>query len=70
MSPISRRKLITGGLVAGAGISGLWAADRVARRYASFRPIMADSTALAKPSPTQSSACSPRIRSRASSRAA
>jgi len=38
MSPISRRKLITGGLVAGAGISGLWAADRVARRYGLVPP--------------------------------
>jgi DMSO/TMAO reductase YedYZ molybdopterin-dependent catalytic subunit len=33
MSPISRRKLITGGAVTAAGVAGLAAADRIARRY-------------------------------------
>jgi DMSO/TMAO reductase YedYZ molybdopterin-dependent catalytic subunit len=38
MSSISRRKLITGGLAATAGVSGLFAASRVARRYGLIPP--------------------------------
>jgi DMSO/TMAO reductase YedYZ molybdopterin-dependent catalytic subunit len=38
MKPISRRKLITTGLVATAGVSGLAAADRLARRYGLIPP--------------------------------
>jgi DMSO/TMAO reductase YedYZ molybdopterin-dependent catalytic subunit len=33
MKPISRRRLITAGLAATAGVAGLAAADRIARRY-------------------------------------
>jgi DMSO/TMAO reductase YedYZ molybdopterin-dependent catalytic subunit len=36
--PISRRKLITSGLAAGAGLAGLAAADRLARRYGLIPP--------------------------------
>lgn len=35
---ISRRKLITTGLAAAAGASGLWTADRLARRYGLIPP--------------------------------
>ncbi|HLJ79168.1 MAG TPA: molybdopterin-dependent oxidoreductase [Acidobacteriaceae bacterium] len=35
---ISRRKLITGGLATVAGASGLWTADRLARRYGLIPP--------------------------------
>lgn len=35
---ISRRRLITTGLAAAAGASGLWAADRLARRYGLLPP--------------------------------
>jgi DMSO/TMAO reductase YedYZ molybdopterin-dependent catalytic subunit len=38
MSPISRRKLLTGGTAAVAGIAGLAAADRIARRYGLIPP--------------------------------
>jgi DMSO/TMAO reductase YedYZ molybdopterin-dependent catalytic subunit len=38
MSPISRRKLITGGLAATAGVAGLAAADRLAHRYGLVPP--------------------------------
>jgi DMSO/TMAO reductase YedYZ molybdopterin-dependent catalytic subunit len=38
MSPISRRKLIAGGVTAVAGVSGLAAADRLARRYGLIPP--------------------------------
>jgi DMSO/TMAO reductase YedYZ molybdopterin-dependent catalytic subunit len=38
MSPISRRKLITGGLVATAGVAGLGAAATVAKRYGLVPP--------------------------------
>jgi DMSO/TMAO reductase YedYZ molybdopterin-dependent catalytic subunit len=38
MKPISRRKLITTGLAATAGVSGLAAADRLARRYGLIPP--------------------------------
>jgi DMSO/TMAO reductase YedYZ molybdopterin-dependent catalytic subunit len=38
MNPISRRKLITGGVAAAAGVSGLAAADRLARRYGLIPP--------------------------------
>src|ERR1700745_770864 len=38
MKPISRRQLITTGLAATAGISGLAAADRLARRYGLVPP--------------------------------
>ena len=38
MSPISRRKLITGGAAVVAGASGLVAADRLARRYGLIPP--------------------------------
>ena len=38
MSPISRRKLITTGVAAVAGVSGLAAADRLARRYGLIPP--------------------------------
>ena len=38
MSPISRRKLITGGAVTAAGIAGLAAADRIAARYGLIPP--------------------------------
>ena len=36
--PISRRKLITNGLAATAGVAGLAAAERVARRYGLIPP--------------------------------
>ena len=49
MSFLSRRKLITGGLVTGAGASGLAVAARLASRYGLSRPIMAVSTLPAKP---------------------
>ncbi len=38
MSPISRRKLLTGGVVTMAGVAGLAAADRIARRYGLIPP--------------------------------
>jgi DMSO/TMAO reductase YedYZ molybdopterin-dependent catalytic subunit len=38
MSPVSRRKLITTGLAAAAGIAGLAVADRLARRYGLVPP--------------------------------
>lgn len=38
MSPISRRKLITGGVVASVGATGLAAAARIARRYGLIPP--------------------------------
>jgi DMSO/TMAO reductase YedYZ molybdopterin-dependent catalytic subunit len=38
MSPISRRKLLTGGAVTAAGVAGLAAADRIARRYGLIPP--------------------------------
>ena len=38
MSPISRRKLITTGLAATAGVAGLAAADHFARRYGLIPP--------------------------------
>ncbi len=38
MSQISRRKLITTGLAAAAGVSGLAVADRIARRYGLIPP--------------------------------
>jgi DMSO/TMAO reductase YedYZ molybdopterin-dependent catalytic subunit len=38
MSSISRRKLITGGLAATAGVAGLTAASRLARRYGLIPP--------------------------------
>ena len=38
MNPISRRKLITGGIAAAAGVSGLAAADRLAQRYGLIPP--------------------------------
>lgn len=38
MSPISRRKLITTGLAATAGVAGLAVADRLARRYGLIPP--------------------------------
>ena len=38
MSQISRRKLITTGLAAAAGVSGLVAAERIARRYGLIPP--------------------------------
>jgi DMSO/TMAO reductase YedYZ molybdopterin-dependent catalytic subunit len=38
MSILSRRKLITGGIAAMAGVSGLTAADRIARRYGLIPP--------------------------------
>lgn len=38
MSPITRRKLIAGSVVAVAGVAGLTAADRIARRYGLIPP--------------------------------
>jgi DMSO/TMAO reductase YedYZ molybdopterin-dependent catalytic subunit len=38
MNPITRRKLITGGVAATAGVAGLAAASRVARRYGLVPP--------------------------------
>ena len=38
MKSISRRKLITGGIAAAAGVSGLAVADRLARRYGLIPP--------------------------------
>ena len=38
MSPISRRKLIAGGAVTAAGVAGLAAADRIARRFGLIPP--------------------------------
>jgi len=38
MTPISRRKLITSGLAAAAGVSGLAVADRLAQRYGLIPP--------------------------------
>jgi DMSO/TMAO reductase YedYZ molybdopterin-dependent catalytic subunit len=38
MSPISRRKLLTGGAVTAAGVAGLAAADRIARRHGLIPP--------------------------------
>ncbi|HEX4007193.1 MAG TPA: molybdopterin-dependent oxidoreductase [Acidobacteriaceae bacterium] len=38
MSPISRRNLIRGGVVAAVGAAGLGAADRIARRYGLIPP--------------------------------
>ena len=38
MSQLSRRKLITGGVAAATGISGLAVADRIARRYGLIPP--------------------------------
>jgi DMSO/TMAO reductase YedYZ molybdopterin-dependent catalytic subunit len=38
MSDLSRRKLITGGIVAGAGVLGLGAAARIAQRYGLVPP--------------------------------
>jgi DMSO/TMAO reductase YedYZ molybdopterin-dependent catalytic subunit len=38
MSPISRRKLLTGGAVTVAGVAGLAAADRIARRHGLIPP--------------------------------
>jgi DMSO/TMAO reductase YedYZ molybdopterin-dependent catalytic subunit len=49
MSPISRRKLIAGGAVTVAGVAGLAAADRIARRYGLIPP---DSSGLYGPGET------------------
>jgi len=49
MSNISRRKLITSGLAAAAGVTGLGVAASLAQRYGLVPPIMAESTASAKP---------------------
>jgi hypothetical protein len=38
MTPMSRRKLITSGLAAGAGVAGLTVAARVAERYGLIPP--------------------------------
>ena len=38
MSPISRRKLLTGGALTVAGVAGLAAADRIARRHGLIPP--------------------------------
>jgi hypothetical protein len=38
MSPISRRKLIAGGMAAVAAVSGLAVTDRMARRYGLIPP--------------------------------
>src|SRR5271155_2957339 len=38
MKTITRRRLITGGVAATAGVAGLAAADRLARRYALIPP--------------------------------
>jgi DMSO/TMAO reductase YedYZ molybdopterin-dependent catalytic subunit len=38
MKPISRRKLLTGGAIATAGVAGLVAADRIAHRYGLVPP--------------------------------
>ena len=38
MNPITRRKLIYGGVAAAAGIGGLAAADRLAKRYGLIPP--------------------------------
>ena len=70
MTPISRRKLITTGLAATAGVAGLAAAAKSRDAMDSSRPITAESTAPAKRSPTPRSASSPRTRWPASFRAA
>ncbi len=49
MSAISRRTMITRGLAAAAGLSGLAAAERMADRYGLVRPITAASTDPARP---------------------
>ena len=50
MNQISRRKLITGGLItAAAGVTGLAAADRIARRYGLIPP---DSSGICGPGET------------------
>jgi DMSO/TMAO reductase YedYZ molybdopterin-dependent catalytic subunit len=38
MNKITRRKLISGGVVAAAGVAGLGAADRIAKRYGLIPP--------------------------------
>ena len=48
MSIISRRKLITTGLVATAGAAGLAAAARLARRYGLIPPDSSGISVLAK----------------------
>jgi len=54
MNPVSRRKLITGGVAAAAGVSGLAVADRLARRYGLIPP---DHGGLFGPGETLTYAC-------------
>lgn len=54
MNPISRRKLLWGGAATAAGISGLAAADRIARRYGLVPP---DSGGIFGPGETLTYAC-------------
>ena len=70
MSNISRRKLITTGLVATAGVAGLAAAGPLPAVTASSRPTAMEFGAQAKRSPTRPSGYSLRTRWRANSPAA
>jgi DMSO/TMAO reductase YedYZ molybdopterin-dependent catalytic subunit len=54
MNPITRRKLIYGGAAAAAGIGGLAAADRLAKRYGLIPP---DSSGIYGPGETLTYAC-------------
>lgn len=54
MNPISRRKLLWGGAAAAAGVAGLAAADRIARRYGLIPP---DSGGIFGPGETLTYAC-------------
>jgi DMSO/TMAO reductase YedYZ molybdopterin-dependent catalytic subunit len=54
MNPITRRKLIYGGAAAAAGIGGLAAADRLARRYGLVPP---DGAGIYGPGETMTYAC-------------
>jgi len=54
MNPITRRKLIYGGAAAAAGIGGLAAADRLARRYGLIPP---DGAGIYGPGETMTYAC-------------
>lgn len=54
MNPVSRRKLIFGGVAAAAGASGLFTADRLARRYGLIPP---DGGGIYGPGETLTYAC-------------
>lgn len=65
MTPLSRRKLLSGGLAATAGLAGLAAADRLAKRYGLVPP---DSGGIYGPGETLTYACQRLLTSRVEAR--